>query len=293
MVIAIVKSLLWLLSLLPGPAPYAIARRLATLWAWLSPDKRRVARINLQRCYPGMSEAEREQLVHDSFIHYICTVLETGRNWFWDTKRLQGLCNGIVNEDLLLKDLYGGKGLVVLAPHFGAWEFLGMYLQRFPDIAILYKAPGHPGLEKALLSKRKRGGANMLAANASGLRKLYAHVRAGKGAGVLPDQQPSQGEGRFAPFFGIPALTAVLSPRLIKATSCKVLLCVCERLPRGRYRVHILPPDDAVYSDDLDEALAAVNRGVERCIAIDPAQYLWSYKRFRAQPEGAPPFYGE
>jgi Kdo2-lipid IVA lauroyltransferase/acyltransferase len=291
--ISLVKLLLWLLSLLPGPAPYAIARRLARLWAWLSPDKRRVARINLRRCYPHLGEAEREKLVHDSFIHYICTVLETGRNWFWDTDRLQALCDGIVNEELLLRELHSGKGLVVLAPHFGAWEYLGMYLQRFPDIAILYKPPGHPGLEKALLAKRERGGANMLAANPAGLRKLYAHVRAGKGAGVLPDQQPSQGQGRFAPFFGIPALTAVLSPRLIKATGCRVLMGVCERLPQGRYRVHMLPADEAVYSEDLDEALAGVNRGVERCIDIDIAQYLWSYRRFRAQPEGEPPFYAE
>lgn len=289
--ITLVKGLLWLLSLLPGPAPYAIAKRLAGLWAFFSPDKRRVARINLQRCYPHLSEAAREQLVHDSFIHYICSVLETGRNWFWTTERLESLCDGIVNEDELLKNLYSGRGLVALVPHFGAWEYLGMYLQRFPDIAILYKPPTHVGLEKALLSKRERGGANMLAANASGLRKLYAHVRAGKGAGVLPDQQPSLGQGRFAPFFGNPALTAVLSPRLIKATGCLVMMCACERLPGGRYRVHMLPADEAVYSDDLDEALAGVNRGVERCISIDPAQYLWSYKRFRAQPEGAPPFY--
>ena len=133
----------------------------------------------------------------------------------------------------------------------------------------------------------------MLAADAAGLRKLYAHVRAGKGAGVLPDQQPSGGKGQFAPFFGIPALTAVLSPRLIKATGCRVLASVAERLPGGRYRVHILPADPAVYSKDLDEALAGVNRSVENCIAIDTAQYLWSYKRFRAQPEGEPPFYGK
>lgn len=289
--IVVAKLLLWLLSLLPGPAPYAIARRLAGLWAYFSPDKRRVARINLQRCYPEMSEEAREQWLHDSFINYICTVLETGRNWFWDIDRLQALCDGMVNEDLFVESLTCGEGLVVLAPHFGAWEYLGMYLQRFPDIAILYKPPAHPGLEKALLSKRKRGGAMLLAANGPGLRKLYAHVRAGKGVGVLPDQQPSRGQGRFAPFFGNDALTAVLSPRLIKATGCRVLMGVCERLPKGRYRVHMLPADEAVYSADLDEALAGVNRGVERCIAIDPPQYLWSYRRFRAQPEGRPPFY--
>ena len=26
-------------------------------------------------------------------------------------------------------------------------------------------------------------------------------------------------------------------------------------------------------------------------IAIDPAQYLWSYRRFKSQPEGQPDFY--
>jgi KDO2-lipid IV(A) lauroyltransferase len=289
----VIKFFLWLLSLLPAAAPYALARRLAGTWGRLSPDKRHVADVNLQRCYPDLSEDERKQLVHESFVHYVCTVLETGRNWFWEPSRLQAMCDEIVNEDLLLEALHSGEGLVVLAPHFGAWEYLGMYLQRFQDIAILYKPPGHPGLEKALLKKRERGGASMLAADATGLRKLYAHVRAGKGAGVLPDQQPSGGKGQFAPFFGIPALTAVLSSRLIKATGCRVLASVAERLPGGRYRVHILPADQAVYSKDLGEALAGVNRSVENCIAIDTAQYLWSYKRFRAQPEGEPPFYAK
>lgn len=289
----VIKFFLWLLSLLPPAAPYAMARRLAGIWSRLSPDKRHVADINLQRCYPDMSEDEREYLVHESFVHYVCTVLETGRNWFWDPARLQAMCDEVVNEDLLIDALNCGEGLVVLAPHFGAWEYLGMYLQRFQDIAILYKPPGHPGLEKALLKKRQRGGANMLAADATGLRQLYAHVRAGKGAGVLPDQQPSGGKGQFAPFFGIPALTAVLSPRLIKATGCRVLASVAERLQGGRYRVHILPADPDVYSKDLGEALAGVNRSVENCIAIDTAQYLWSYKRFRAQPEGEPPFYAK
>lgn len=291
--ISLVKLLLWLLSLLPGPAPYAVARRLAKVWTRLSPGKSKIARINLQRCYPELDEASREQLVHDSFIHYICTVLETGRNWFWETDRLAGLCDGMVNEEMFVQVLNSGQGLVVLAPHFGAWEYLGMYLQKFPDIAIFYKPPNYPGLEKALLAKRERGGALMLPANGPGLRKLYAHVRAGKGVGVLPDQQPSKGQGRFAPFFGNHALTAVLSSRLIKATGCRVLASVCERLPNGRYLVHMLEPDPAVYSEDLDTALAGVNRSVEQCIAIDPAQYLWSYKRFRAQPEGELPFYGE
>ena len=53
----------------------------------------------------------------------------------------------------------------------------------------------------------------------------------------------------------------------------------------------MLPVDDSIYSSDLETSLAAVNRAVEDCIAIDPAQYLWSYRRFKTQPPGQPDFY--
>jgi KDO2-lipid IV(A) lauroyltransferase len=282
---------LWLLSKLSGTMPYRLARRFAGLWMHLSPGKRRVASINLKACYPALGAAEIDALVRESFVHYVSSIFESGRNWYWPLERLQAMCDGDEGVKVFQESLTHGKGVLVLAPHFGAWEYLGMFLQKFSDIVILYKPPAHPGLEKALLQRRRRGGANMLPATASGLRKLYTHVLAGKGAGILPDQQPSSGQGRFAPFFGVPALTGVLAPRLIRKTGCEVFFAVCARLADGRYRLHVFPAGADIHSGDIDTALAEVNRGVEQCIAIDPAQYLWSYKRFRARPEGAPPMY--
>ena len=287
----IAKFLLWLLSLMPAGMPYWLSSKGAGLWMRLSPVKRHTTERNLERCFPDMPAGERAQIARKSFVHYLCSILETGQNWYWPVEKLQAQCIEFVNEKLVVDALNSGRGLVVLAPHFGAWEYLGMYLQRFPGIAILYKPPASPQLEKALLDRRKRGGAQMIAATGAGIRKLYAHVKAGHGVGVLPDQQPSRGQGRFVPFFGNMALTGVLAPRLIHRTNCLVLACVCERLEGGRFRVHVLPVGDAIHSDDIDVSLAEVNRSIERCIAIDPPQYLWSYRRFKKQPEGSPPFY--
>jgi KDO2-lipid IV(A) lauroyltransferase len=287
----LIKSVLWLLSLMPAGLPYWLARRGGRLWMRLSPVKRHTTERNLERCYPQLEPQQRHDLAVESFQHYLCSVLEAGRNWYWSIPRLLARCEARIGESLILDAMGGDKGVLILAPHFGAWEYLGIFLQQYPDIAILYKPPSHPGLEKALLEKRRRGGGLLIAANASGLRRLYAHLKEGKAAGVLPDQQPSAGQGRFAPFFGNAALTGVLVPRLIQRTGCTVLVSVCERLPRGRFRVHMLPVDAEVYSADIDTSLAAMNRAVERCIAIDPAQYLWSYRRFKSQPDGAEPFY--
>jgi len=289
--IYLVKFFLWLLSLMPGGMPYGLAKRCGGLVMRLSPVKRHTTERNIERCLPHLTPGARRDLAVASFGHYLCSVFETGHNWYWPLEKLQGLCDGFVNEDLFVQALSSGRGVVVLAPHFGAWEYLGMYLQKFPDIAILYKPPSNPGLERALLAKRRRGGAHLIPATAAGMRQLYAHLRAGKGAGVLPDQQPSAGQGRFAPFFDHPALTGVLVPRLVQRTGCMVLACVCERLPGGRYRVHVLPVDADIHSEDMLTSLSAMNRAIESCIAIDPAQYLWSYRRFKTQPEGELDFY--
>lgn len=285
------KILLRLFAWLPDPAPYRLARRSAGVWMRLSPGKKRVAQTNLRNCFPDHASSAFGPLLKDSFVHYVCSILEAGRNAYWPLTRLQGLCEDVQGRDILDRALDNGRGVLILAPHFGAWEYLGLWLQIHYDMAILYKPPEHPGLEKALLRMRARGGGRMLPATAAGLRQLYAHIAAAGVAALLPDQQPTAGQGRFAPFFGIPALTGVLAPRLVSKSGCIALFVVCERLHTGHYRIHVIPADDDIYSADMDLALKAVNCGVEQCIAIDPAQYLWSYKRFRTRPPGELPLY--
>jgi KDO2-lipid IV(A) lauroyltransferase len=286
-----VKIFLWLLYLMPAGMPYWLSEKGAGLLMRLSPVKRHTTERNLERCYPELDPAERSRMARASFQHYLCSILESGHNWYRSPEKLRSYCDRVVNMDLFEKVRGSGKGILVLAPHFGAWEYLGVALQEISDVAILYKPPSNPGLDRALQERRRRGGGTLIPASSTGLIKLYAHLRAGKGAGVLPDQQPPVGKGRFVPFFGNQALTSDLVPRLAKRADCHVIAAVCERFRGGRYVIHLLPADPEIFSDDLSTALTAMNRTIERCVAVDPDQYLWSYRRFKAQPEGAPPFY--
>lgn len=289
--IYLVKFFLWLLYLMPAGMPYWLSEKGAGLLMRLSPVKRHTAERNLERCYPDMDPAERARMLRASFQHYLCSILESGHNWYRTPEKLGSYCDGIVNRDLFEAARASGKGLLVLAPHFGAWEFLGVHLQEIGDVAILYKPPSNPGLDKALQERRRRGGGTLIPASMTGLLQLYTHLQSGKAAGVLPDQQPPAGKGLFVPFFGIPALTSDLVPRLAKRADCNVFAAVCERFRGGRFLVHLVPADPEIFSDDLVTALTAMNRTIETCIAIDPDQYLWSYRRFKSQPEGVEPFY--
>ncbi|MFZ2329475.1 MAG: lipid A biosynthesis acyltransferase, partial [Rhodoferax sp.] len=106
---------------------------------------------------------------------------------------------------------------------------------------------------------------------------------------ILPDQVPPQGQGAWAPFFGRPAYTMTLLPRLAQQSGAKVLLCWCERLGAGQGFVMHFEPLDAPELHDAaatpEAAAAAVNAGMERLIRQAPGQYLWSYARYK-QPAG-------
>jgi KDO2-lipid IV(A) lauroyltransferase len=273
----------WLCSLLPPKRAEWVARPAAALIWRFSGRLREVSRTNLRLCYPDLAEDERETRGREALVHYTRTVLELGVTWCWPPDRFEALFEPPVGREHLRQARSRGRGVVLLAPHFGAWEMLGLSLSGDLD-ATLYKPSGDAELDRMLRENRERFGARLVPAGRRGLRMLLQCLEAGGAVALLPDQEPRAGDGRFAPFFGVPALTGVLAARLLQRTGARAVFAVCVREDGGRYRQHILPADEDIYSEELDTALAAVNRGVEACIGLAPQQYLWAYKRFREQP---------
>lgn len=282
---------LWLIGLVPARGLYWLSFPLGRLvWA-ASGTKRRTTVRNLEAAYPDMPAPDRERLARASMRHYTQSILEVGLSWSWSHARIVSRFDPPAGIDLLQDAQRQGQGLLLLLPHIGAWELSVHWLQHDYPLTALYKPGANTDVEAAMLERRQRFGTRMAATDRSGLRAIYQALNDGGLVVQLPDQVPSRGQGRHAPFFGVPALTGVLAPRLIQRVGCRVLFMACVRSRPGRYRMHFLPAPEDIYSPDLDVSLAAVNRGVEACIAIDPAQYLWAYKRYKSQPGGEPRFY--
>lgn len=274
----------------PPLAEYLAPPVAAVLW-YLSPRKRRVTRLNLRAVYPQMDKDARERIARASMVHYIRGVFEAGMLWHWPIEKILQYFDEPVGYEHLQEALQSGKGLLVAAPHSGSWELLSLYMQQKLDCTLLYKPGRHPDVDEMLLEKRRRTGARLFPANSSGLRALFKVMKSGGAVGILPDQEPTRGEGEFAPFFGIETLTGVLLPRIARRTGAPVVFLLCARQRKGRYRVHFLPSDKAIASDDTRVALSALNEGIERTIEVDSSQYLWAYKRFRNRPDGGKSIY--
>jgi len=137
-----------------------------------------------------------------------------------------------------------------------------------------------------MVAARSRFGARLVPANAQGVRALLKALRRGELVAILPDQEPRFGQGVFAPFFGQPAYTLSLVGKLLRKTGAKAVMGYMERLPdHAGYRIHYLPAPEGVADADPIKAATALNQGVEQCARALPAQYQWSYRRFRRQPD--------
>ncbi len=211
--------------------------------------------------------------------------------WHWPLEKVYRMFDEPQGFEILDEAISRNKGLIVAVPHCGSWEMLNLFLHSKGRAAVLYKPSKFPEIDAMLTDKRRRGGAEMVPATGGGIKKMYSLLKKGFFVALLPDQEPTGGSGEFAPFYGVEALTGVLLPRMAHRTGAPVIFAVCERRKGGRYRIHLFKPDDSIYSENMREALTAVNRCIEQCIEVDIEQYLWAYKRFRHRPEGEKSLY--
>lgn len=255
-------------------------------------DGLRISRINLQLCYPAMDPAERERLARRSLVNSVVTGFEVATLWRqpWQQSRAQLLA--LRNEHLLRDALDVGRGAIVLVPHIGNWEIFGQYLPTVAPTTSLYAPPKIAALDPIIRAGRESTGARLVPTDVRGVRQLLKGLKAGEIVGILPDQEPDRSSGDMAPFFGRPALTMTLVHSLLQRTGCRCLFGFGKRV-KGGFELVFLPAEQAIYSEERKVSLAALNRGVEACIAQAPEQYQWEYKRFRKQPEGRNWLYGK
>jgi KDO2-lipid IV(A) lauroyltransferase len=245
-------------------------------------------RVNLELCYPELEPTVRRELARKSVAHGVAAMLELGPLWRWERERVLGLVQEVVGREHWEAACAGGRGIVLITPHLGAWELTGLFVSAHIPLTALYRPPRVATLDPLYRRARERFGARLVPANAGGVRELYRALRRGEAVGLLPDQDPGRGAGEFVPFFGIPANTSTLAARLMAHSAATPLFVWAERLANGAgFRLHFAPiRDEAFGSGDLLRSTAALNGEIERIVRSCPEQYLWTYRRFRQRPDG-------
>tara|TARA_A100001037_G_scaffold297841_2_gene320466 strand:- start:985 stop:1761 length:777 start_codon:yes stop_codon:yes gene_type:complete len=242
-----------------------------------------ITETNVGLCFPHYTPEQRKQLAQESLAETACLLGELGIISRWPESRRLAITPDRI--PILEEALESKRGVLILAPHFGNWEFLGLYLGQL-GLMALYNQPTNKFLERALLKIREHSSVRLEPLTFAGLRTARTHLGKGGCLGMLPDQVPRRAAGVYAPFFGIDSLTMTLAHRLIQSTNPIVLIGIAKRVPSG-FELRFSKPEDGLYSASATLSAESMNRSIEELILVDPAQYQWEYKRFRRQPQGS------
>jgi len=280
-------GVMWLIHFLPLAVVAAIGNALGALLYWLIPERRRVTRINLAKCFPQMPEAEREKLARASFRAFARSFIERGILWWAPTARVARLVRieGIEHLQAL-----GHNRVVLFGPHFVGLDAVVRLNIDLPMVST-YSRQKDAFLDAVIYRGRTRFGGNVFPRQA-GLRPALRAITSGAMYYYLPDMDLRPKRQLFVPFFGVPAATVTGLSYIARLTGAAVVPCVTRMLPGGRgYVVRLYPAwNDFPSGDDAADARRMV-AFIEERVREMPEQYLWMHKRFKSRPQGEAEFY--
>ena len=268
--------------------PLAWLHILGAALGWLvwmgSPTYRRHMRENMVL---ALGEAGARRIRNAAIAHAGRQFIELPKIWLRPLEEVAARVVRISGWAHVEAAVRAGKGIVYLTPHLGCFEITAQYLSTQAPITVLYRPPKRAWMQTLIETGRQRAQLHIAAADLAGVRTLLKALKKGEAVGLLPDQAPKKGEGRWLDYFGKPAYTMTLAARLTESGAA-VIMVWAERLPGGAgYHFHLQAPTQPI-SGDIVERAQQINHEIEGLIRQCPQQYLWGYNRYK-HPAGAEP----
>jgi KDO2-lipid IV(A) lauroyltransferase len=258
------------------------------LWLLVLP-RRRVTLVNLRACFPQMPEAERKALGRRLFRNMARGVLDYSVLWQGGREDVERLVR-VEGAGHLLDP--ANRPLILLAPHFVGLDAGGLRVNTLVRGVSIYAKQSSAAWDAQLLAGRRRFNDPVLIARrgAAELKDVLRAMKDGLPLYYLPDMDLGATNSIFVPFFGVPAATIPMVSRLARLIGARVVMAVTEMTADG-YVLHLEAPWRGFPGDSVEADTEHMNREIERWVLRMPDQYLWTHKRFKTRPAGAPACY--
>ncbi|WP_347454732.1 lysophospholipid acyltransferase family protein [Acinetobacter thermotolerans] len=274
--------LLKLLALLPLRVLHFLGYLIAWVLIQTPSSIQRITRINIQLAYPELKPAAQEAMVRASIHSQCLSYLECIKFWGMSPEYSLSKIKNIQGVKHLENALNEKHGVIVIVPHLGSWELLNAWLCQQAQPMIMYKPNKNGQINRYILEARQKTNAVLVPANESGVRAIFKHLKQGGLTVILPDHLPKPSGGIYTDFFKQNVLSGTIVSKLAQKTQCNVIGLSCIRTKRLSYfDIHCSSVSNDIMSKDIQTGVLCLNQHMEQLIAAAPAQYIWSYKRFR------------
>lgn len=278
--------LFWvLLSQMPYKVLYYLPHLLVPL---VKRNKKRLhqAQVNLQLCFPELSDAERDKLLYETIYSTTLAIFETGIAWFWPKWRLRRLftISGIEHVEQAQKD---GQGALLLSLHFTTLDIGSAMLGQYVNYDGMYRPHNNAVYDYLQKVRREAYCPGGTAFSRDNVRGMISRLRQGRMIWYAPDRDLGEKLSVFVPFFGVQTATVTATGQFARMGRAKVIPFTQTRLPKGKgYELVIHPPFENYPTGDEYEDALRVNQFMETEIRKIPGQYFWAQPRFKTRPEG-------
>lgn len=276
---------IFLIALMPVFVQDAVANKLGDLARNINKKRRRIARTNIDLCFPELNDEEKKAIVRRSFRHQARSILNYGLIWWAPKKQLKKRIK-IVGSENIETSLNKNRALIFMTAHsMGLEAAVSAITMRYP-ISGPFKPMKNRLIDWFVAKGRVRHG-TLIYTRKSGLRPIVKDVRGGCAMFYLPDEDLGKDRSIFVPFFGHQKASVPVLGRLSKTCNADVLPCIsCYDEEKRQYQIHVLPalknfPKSDDYADTQE-----MNRALEEIIRLCPSQYFWIMKLFKTRPEG-------
>lgn len=271
---------LWLLAWLPWQFRHWLGKHIGHFIYRKNTKRRHIVLINLQYCFPDLSQAEHEKLARQTLREYACALLDysilffRSRRWLAQQLVIEG-------QDKLETALKDDQNIMLLLGHSVWLEFAPLAIGQHYSAYGSYKPFKNPVFDWLIARSRLRD-VEFVIAREAGMIKLVRAMQPGRMLFFLPDQDHGSKHSVFANFFGKPKATLTTPARIAKLGKARCFPVMTFFDPNlGKYKTVIGDKLEDFGRSTAEQDATAMNQGFQALISRHPGQYMWLLKLFR------------
>jgi KDO2-lipid IV(A) lauroyltransferase len=282
-----IRGLVLFAAVLPAWLALRLGGALGAFFAVVVPRERARAEAHLAIAFPEWTAAQRRALARRVFVCLGQTGLEFLKMNSQSARAIAASVEAVEGREHMEAALQRGHGVVCLTGHIGNWEVLPIFTNHQGwRSAVVAQKLYDPRLDELLNGFRTRRGVQVIQ-RGNVTSAIIRSLRANMLLGILNDQDTNV-DSRWAPFFGQLAKTPVGILRLVRRTQAAVVPVFIARQPSGKNRVYIYPalelPKTGDEEADLHAGAALCNAALENFLRRFPEQWVWFHARWKSKP---------
>lgn len=272
------------ISLLPFPVLYIFSDIIYFLTYHVFGYRRKVVRSNLCKAFPDKSRREIVA-IERRFYHSLADIIVETFKMMTLTAEQTRQRMPFDSLELYEKFIGQGRSCIVAYGHLANWEWTSSAAgAQIPCLARgIYKPLSNKPVDELMQHLRSRLGAGLLPMQQAA--RLMARTRNQVTAtAVISDQKPPIEQALWLDFLHQPTAFLQGAEKLAKMLDFPVIYLTIKREKRGYYRMFSELITETPKASPPGEITREFARRLQRDIEAEPADWLWSHRRWSQDP---------